>query len=139
MISKPELETLDYRSKHTKQPASPPPATMGFNSHVFKPETGVKKDEVVGQLLEQPIKSGVAMFANESGGVLANPEQPNLTIILEIECLISQVSEKIGSLNVSGDNEMLINSKRLDLCQMARKEIDLFQKTTLHGLRKEFE
>jgi hypothetical protein len=79
------------------------------------------------------------MFANESGGVLANPEQPNLTIILEIECLISQVSEKIGSLNVSGDNEMLINSKRLDLCQMARKEIDLFQKTTLHGLRKEFE
>ena len=87
-------------------------------------------------LPEQPIKTGVAMFANESGGVLANPEQPNqnLLIILEIECLISQVNKKLHQLPTDG---MLKGQGTLR--GQALEEIDLFQKTTLHDLRKEFE
>ena len=50
---KPDLETLDYKPHGaTEQPASAPPAPMGFNSAVIKPETRVNKTEVAEQPLE---------------------------------------------------------------------------------------
>ena len=113
----PDLETLGYRNEEC--PANHSSAPMGFNSAVIKPETRANKAEVADQHLDQP--------------------NQNLMIIEEIEGLISQVNEKIGKLNISGNNEMLINSKALNLAQMASEEIDLFQKTTLFELRKAFE
>ncbi len=50
--NQPELETLDYRSPGAiEQPASAPPATLGMNSHVIKPELRVNKAEDADQRL----------------------------------------------------------------------------------------
>jgi len=60
-----QFETLDYKPKRDKNgkvghpysylstPASTPPATLGMNSHVIKPETRVNKAEGT----DQPIRS----------------------------------------------------------------------------------
>ena len=165
--NQPELETLGYKpgdriKKHpfpkcncvdcnipTEQPTSAPPATLGSNSHVIKPETRVNKTEdkhlhrYTGAINEFP---GI----DESGGVLANPEQlpgrlhtkececgncpeqpnQNLMIITEIEGLLSQVNEKLESLRYVTQPGVI---------STALEEIDLFQKTTLFKLRKAFE
>lgn len=108
---KPELETLDYRPpKATKQSANAPPALMGLNSAVIKPE----------------------LRANKAEG---SPEQPNqnIMIIEEIEGLMSQVNDKLIKLSegISIPNRAYI--------LVALEEIDMFQKTTLFELRKAFE
>lgn len=136
-INKPELETLEYKPnlpgrEHDKtcecldcqanygigkraiqQSASAPPATLGFNSHVIKPETRANKGEDVSQPLE------------------------NLKIIEEIEGLISQVNDKIHKLTFTHESSNITRKQTLWL--QALEDIDLFQKTTLFELRKAFE
>ena len=162
-------ETLKRAVGRSYRPVSAPSAGLGFNSAVIKPETRVNKAEDAEQHLEEPKcrlcndkKEIVRTFTGSIGletawrpkgsstsredETKACPnctctEQPNknLMIITEIEGLLSQANEKISSLNVSGKNRMLIDSKVLNLAQTASEEIDLFQKTTLFELRKAFE
>ncbi len=118
---KPELETLNYRSKECL--AKPSSTSLGFNSVVVKPETQVNKTEVAGQHLQESL-------CRE-----AEPEQPNqnLMIIEEIEGLMSQVNERLIKLS----DELSIPNRACIL--LALEEIDLFQKTTLFDLRRAFE
>ena len=63
--NQPELETLDYKPEGTSRrficqcgdicKANRPPATLGMNSHVIKPETRVNKAEDAGQDLGVPV------------------------------------------------------------------------------------
>lgn len=86
-------------------------------------------------MTEEPPKCALP---DENGGVLANPEQPNqnLMIIEEIEGLISQVNEKLLIVNITVPMD---DSKQSKLIAQALEEIDLFQKTTLFKLRRDFE
>ena len=164
---KPELETLDYKPPGTiEQPISAPPAFMGFNSAVIKPETRVNKAENASQHLEEPKcrlcndkKEIVRTFTGSIGletawrpkgsstsredEIKACPdctctEQPNqdLMIIEEIEGLFSQVNDKLYKL--SGGQPVLMKCT-VTITSKAIEEIDLFQKTTLFELRKAFE
>lgn len=67
-------------------------------------------------------------------------EEPNqnLMTIEEIEGLMSQVNEKLESLNAPTTTNSTINEK-LRLKNQALEDTDLFQKTTLFKLRKVFE
>ncbi|KKL08569.1 hypothetical protein LCGC14_2574540 [marine sediment metagenome] len=159
LIDKPELETLDYKPTNTpeeaidkllpipEQPASASPATLGMNSHVIKPEVRVNKAKDAGQHFqeslcreaegaEQPNLPGREHHKDcECGNC---PEQPNLKIIGEIEGLISQVNDKLCKITtLSGEGRLTV--RRTQLKGQALEEIDLFQKTTLHSLRKAFE
>lgn len=105
-MNQPELETLSYR----------------------EPREGVDLSAL-----------NLKAVPNAWGGhklVALTTKQPNqnLTIISEIEELISQVNEKLEKL----DDGHYISTK-MYLIKQAIEEIDLFQKTTLHELRKEFE
>ena len=107
------------------------PATLGFNSHVIKPETRVNKAEDASQ---HPDLCNCKDCMPKS--IEKQFEQPNknLMIITEIEGLISQVNEKLGKL----EEPWKYNYKTLVKSQ-AIEEIDIFQKTTLFELRKAFE
>ena len=147
---KPELETLDYKPPGTiEQPTSAPPAFMGFNSAVIKPETRVNKAEDAGQHLEQPKcktcedTREIEEQAECGNTILGDcpecqPDQPNqnLMIIEEIEGLMSQVNDKLYLIN-NGLNSLKLQG--LKEKHKALEEIDLFQKNTLFKLRKAFE
>lgn len=121
--------------------ANAPPATMGFNSAVIKPETRVNTPEDAGQPLEKPKCKTCNDTKRKSvkiGGIFewedcrdCLPEQPDLKIIEEIEGLISKVNDKIYILPISSLDRKELRAKALE-------EIDLFQKTTLCELRKSF-
>ena len=82
------LESLGYRpdtgltGKIDKEPTSAPPETLGFNSHVIKPESRVNKAETdlpgrehhkdceCGNCPEKPIKTGVAIPESEADKLL---------------------------------------------------------------------
>ena len=65
----------------------------------------------------EPIKTGCAV------------KSPNIRIIEQIEIKMSQINEMLG--NLPGGYK--------SLSSQALEEIDLFQRTTLHELRKEYE
>ena len=147
--NQPELETLDYKPKcesvtvksnegipvtvHLpKQAVNAPPATLGFNSVVIKPETRVNKAE------DQPLQESKMSLEEAEATAqeyFKTSEQPNLKIILEIEWLISQVDENLYKL----DKQAIGSMKLKVLVRKALEEIDLFQKTTSFELRKAFE
>lgn len=182
---KPELETLDYKAQNhsiscecsacetlkraverSYRPASAPPAGLGFNSAVIKPETRVNKAENAEQTLEEPKcrlcndkKEIVRTFTGSIGletawrpkgsntsredETKACPdctctEQPNqnLMLITEIEGLMSQVNEKLDNMK---ENTLMLSCNRPKLILQALEEIDILQKTTLFELRKAFE
>ncbi len=107
------------------------PANMGFNSAVIKPETRANKTESANQKVGCPLKEPLKQ---DQRPICDNCENPNLMIIKEIEGLMSQVNEKLVSL----DDGHYVNVKATKKNQ-ALQEIDLFQKTTLFELRKAFE
>ena len=78
----------------------------------------------------------------ETPGYCGRIEQSNLKIIEAIECLISQVNDRLGELKAStfivdsNSNNIFRGPK---LISQALEEIDLFQKTTLFELRKALE
>ena len=76
----------------------------------------------------------------EQGMIKMGFEQPNqdLMIITEIEGLMSQVNDKLESLNAPTVTDSTINEE-LRLKSQALEDIDIFQKTTLFKLRKAFE
>jgi hypothetical protein len=175
-------------------PASVPPKTLGFNSHVIKPESRVNSSEVAEQPPE-PIKFPemcentkkiikacklvvqaaedydtdtmttpvtVVQACEQLNCVLermkreaeagmkemgfeqrpdCKPEQSNLMIITAIECLFSQVNDRLCELRI-GLNFVKQTEKyqAIDVqIAQALEDIDLFQKTTLFELRKAFE
>ncbi|MCK5016940.1 MAG: hypothetical protein KAS32_07690 [Candidatus Peribacteraceae bacterium] len=121
-----KLESLDGKPPGAiEKPASALPAPMGLNSAVIKPETRINKTEDA----EQPIKTGCAIPVDQ-------PNQ-NLMIITEIEGLMSEVNERLDEIiitdKIPGDSVRKLRKSQ------ALEEIDLFQKTTLFDLRKDFE
>ena len=163
---KPELETLKYKPikkgflglcANVIKPAKAPPAPMGLNSAVIKPETRVNKTDDAEQHFEQPNKrleyyhqphchapSHVKQFAHGVSCSCRKPEvteQPNqdLMTIEEIEGLMSQVNEKLGKLKAKFCEGEEIYQVQAWHRSRAIEEIDLFQKTTLFDLRKAFE
>ena len=158
---KPKIKTVkemaeDFCNHPDSKPVKPSPATLGFNSHVIKPEMRVNKREDAGQPFEQSKckeckyetiddkpcewtkidKKGCSAFTHK-------PDQPNknLMIIEEIEGLISQVNDKLCELEPVEDTKNFndVARKKWTLKSQALEEIDLFQKTTLFELRKVFE
>lgn len=131
------------------QSVSAPPAPMGFNSAVIKPETRVNNGKVAEcKTCEDTkektfetikMKNGKAYIGKDSINCPdCQPEQPNqnLMIIEEIEGLLSQVNDKLNKIEVIFTTE---NPKPWQAKDLALEEIDLFQKTTLFELRKAFE
>ncbi|KKK79460.1 hypothetical protein LCGC14_2833270 [marine sediment metagenome] len=104
------------------------------------------KPKDVGQPLEQPKcehnwldRGFIAEKCSKCGAIKGLQDTINKTKppeILEIECLISQVNKKLLIMNMTIPMSDKPESK---LISQALEEIDLFQKTTLHDLRKEFE
>ena len=116
-LEKPELETLDYK------PEYPCP------------------DQQINDMYEKREKSDIEKLTSKSykSHHFEQPNQ-NLIIITEIEGLLSQVNNKLYDLS-PGDltkYNAKVGEIRVELAN-AREEIDLFQKTTLHELRKAFE
>lgn len=94
-------------------------------------------------MIDGEIKTGVAMFVNEDGGVLANPKQPNpeLMIIKTIQGLTTEILDNLGKLTdpKATEHTKIAWNKILTLKAKAIEEIDLFEKTTLYELQKAFE
>lgn len=111
--NQPELETLSYKPEcaitgqpkcnctdcniPAEQPASAPPTTLGFNSHVIKPETRVNKGESAqkgiidnyGPVAKKRIKAGESNPEQLPGRLHTKgcecgncPEQPNQNIMI---------------------------------------------------------
>ena len=181
--NQPELETLSYKSEikanngsvrpkdrnkinPPEQPASAPPATLGMNSHVIKPEHSecehnwldrgfivekcskcgalnttqdtINKAEDAEQHIERHKIECVANMTGEENTCDCGVNQPNLKIIAEIEELLGKVSERLYELPVFTTTNSTVNEP-LRLRNQALEEIDIFQKTTLLELRKVFE
>ncbi len=151
LIDKPELETLDYKPEckcadcnlppeqrpdcQSKQPVSAPQETLGFNSHVIKPGARANKAEDASQDSKEKKCDlcGEKWSPRHFWYCKGKTEQPNLKIIEAIECLISQINDRLGELPTDG----MLQGKG-QLRGQALEEIDLFQKTTLCDLRKIF-
>ncbi len=135
------LESLGYRpdtgltGKIDKEPTSAPPETLGFNSHVIKPESRVNNAEDAEQEPERHKIECVANMTGEENTCDCGIKQPNLKIIEAIGCLVSQINDRLGEIIIT--NKEPGDSIRKLRRNQALKDNDLFQKT-MRELRKAF-
>ena len=146
--NQPELETLDYKpdtgstgdwtngGKIDKEPANRSPATLGMNSHIrlqaIKPGARVNKVET--DLSNLPGREHHKDC--ECGNCPEQPNLKNLKIIEAIECLVSQINDRLGEIIIT--NKEPGDSTRKWRKGQALEDVSIF-KTTLLELRKAFE
>ena len=148
--NQPELETLDYKPstdtlktkaeslqhKSGTDTMSVKEVSLGMNSHVrlqaIKPESRVNKAET--DLSNLPGREHHKDC--ECGNCPEQPNLKNLKIIEAIECLVSQINDRLGEIIIT--NKEPGDSTRKWRKGQALEDVSIF-KTTLLELRKAFE
>ena len=122
-----------------EQPKDTHKSTCAFLKHPYadctceQPGVPILAADVNGKLLGEEKIRELNEFIKTS-----RTEQPNqnLMIVKTIEGLIGVVNHNLGKLN---ENTKMLSCHRNSLILQALEEIDIFQKTTMHDLRKAFE
>ena len=134
-INKPEIETLSYHSSLCKCPDckrghKPAQEAKEKTTLDIEPKTKVENKESV-------CKKCQVLNCSCRVVILKEFEQPNqeLMLIQTIQGLMACVNDNFDKLCVLGSD----TSERKTLIAKALEDIDIFEKTTLFDLQKEYE
>lgn len=104
--NKLELEILDYPDEEwmnapLRKPTKPSPATLGFNSHVIKPELRVNKAEDAMNSAQKGIIEKYGPIARKRirpGEIVPEPPNQNILIIEQAEGVTKVILELLGAI-----------------------------------------